>query len=364
MSSGGVVERTARRISPLGIASKRLEQAGNGTTLFAMYASVGAVATLGTDAVWNQALLGVAPHPGRSDGRFLGYWLRHLSVDLGAIVRTSTQDNLNADQVSNFPFTDLAVVEQRRIADFLDHHVSQMDAVIVLRYRQIELVAEALEAFREERLVDSEGVKRVPLQWLTDPTRPIVYGIVQAGDDVADGVPYIKTGDMSPLRPDLLSRTSPEVDWAYRRARVRPGDIVIAMRASIGLPIVIPPDLPRANLTQGTARIAPGRNVDLRWLYQVLKTRTVQGQCKDRAVGTTFMTLNIWDLRRIVIPVAPQAVRALLAVAVDTEERRVTSAQQAMRKQVELLQERKQALITAAVMGEFDVTTATGRGVA
>jgi len=32
--------------------------------------------------------------------------------------------------------------------------------------------------------------------------------------------------------------------------------------------------------------------------------------------------------------------------------------------QLDLLQERKRALITAAVTGEFDVTTATGRGVA
>jgi type I restriction enzyme S subunit len=101
MSSGRLVTTTDRRISPIGIESKRLTVAEAGTVLFAMYASVGAVATLGIPATWNQAILGIRPLPGRSDRRFLAYWLQYIAPQARALVRASTQDNLNAEQVAN-----------------------------------------------------------------------------------------------------------------------------------------------------------------------------------------------------------------------------------------------------------------------
>jgi type I restriction enzyme S subunit len=198
-----------------------------------------------------------------------------------------------------------------------------------------------------------------PLQHLTDPYRPIVYGIVQAGEGVPDGVPYIKTGDLTNFRPQLLSRTSKEIDRAYKRARVVPGDIVIAMRASIGLSVVIPPDLPVANLTQGTARVAPRQNINLRWLFHALRSRAVQEQCDVRAVGTTFRTLNIWDLRRIAVPTPPSfAAQEALADVLDVAESRLTALTAALETQSALLRERRQALITAAVSGQLDIPEA------
>jgi type I restriction enzyme S subunit len=191
---------------------------------------------------------------------------------------------------------------------------------------------------------------------LTDPLRPIVYGIVQAGPDIPDGVPYIKTGDVADLDPQRLSRTSKAIDATYRRARVGPGDIVIAMRASIGLPVVVPESLPTANLTQGTARVAPASGVHGPWLYQVLRTTLVQSQCRIRAVGTTYLTLNIWELRRVLIPTPPRAKQQALAFDVDHLEEQTDTAVCLRDRQEELLLERRQALITAAVTGQIDVS--------
>ncbi|MCP4306161.1 MAG: hypothetical protein GY788_15050 [bacterium] len=199
------------------------------------------------------------------------------------------------------------------------------------------------------------GVRWVPLMHLTDPHRPIVYGIVQAGEEVPHGVPYIKTGDLNDLRPEVLSRTSREIDQAYRRARVCPGDIVMAMRASIGLCVVVPESLPRANLTQGTARIAPADGIPVRWLYHALGTHAVQERCDLEAVGTTFRTLNIWSLRRIPIPVVDTDHLAETAARMDEREHATERTLRTMDEQVDLLVEHRQALITAAVTGELEV---------
>jgi type I restriction enzyme S subunit len=248
--------------------------------------------------------------------------------------------------------------EQRQIADFLDEQVGRIELALTLEHRATELSLERLDAVREEALVQSVDASWTPLQQLVEDSRPISYGIVQAGPDVPDGIPYIKTGDMLNFDPKLLSRTSPDIEAAYRRSRVRPGDLVIAMRASIGALIEVPETLPIANLTQGTARIAPKPTVDRVWLHQALLTRFVQEQFQQRAVGSTFRTLNLWDLRRVPIPVPQRADAASVGRQVLQEQERTQQLIALRQAKVRLMEERKQALITAAVTGQLDVTTA------
>src|SRR4051812_7919638 len=84
MSRAPIVVDTERRVSPAAIKAKALPVGAAGTLLFAMYASVGAVGVLGTEASWNQAILGIAPRRGLADVGFVGYWLEHLKPDLVA----------------------------------------------------------------------------------------------------------------------------------------------------------------------------------------------------------------------------------------------------------------------------------------
>ena len=246
---------------------------------------------------------------------------------------------------------------QHAIAEYLDAETARIDAVIAKKQRLIELIGDHLSSVRETIFIHRPQTHGVPLRHLTDQYRPIVYGIVQAGPEVPDGIPYIKSGDLPELNVDLLGKTSPEIHRQYLRARVIPGDIIMAMRASIGTVAVVPPDLPEANLTQGTARIAPCNDVDPCWLYHVLQTYAVREECNIRAVGTTFRTLNIWDLRRIAIPVVPKNLQARLARTFEAELAAHSMLSARLVEQVRLLREHRQALITTTIRGELEIAT-------
>jgi len=112
MTRSPVVMVTERRVSHDGVQAKRLPIGEAGVLLFAMYASVGALAVTGTKATWNQAILGIEPRHDRADVRFIRYWLEHLRPQLTAVTRSNTQDNLNAEQVGNFPFPVRTLAEQ------------------------------------------------------------------------------------------------------------------------------------------------------------------------------------------------------------------------------------------------------------
>lgn len=268
-----------------------------------------------------------------------------------------TRFGLRSEAIADLDVPMRPLDEQRAIAAYLNRETVRIDALIAAKQRMLVLSSERFVARREELLTGGDR-RWMPLHHLTDPKRPIVYGIVQAGDEFPGGVPYIKTGDLPKLDPERLSRTDPVIDAAYRRARVVPGDIVVAMRASIGEAAMVPRDLPIANLTQGTARIAARSGIDRRWLFHTFRTHAVQEECNLRAVGTTFKTLNIWDLRRVRLPVPAADLCPALAAQVDqigAEHRRLTNS---LTSQISLLAERRQALITAAVRGQVDVPLA------
>ena len=146
MTRGRRVVVTKRAVSDDGIQSKRLPVGKPDTLLFAMYASLGATALLGVKASWNQAILGTDAVPHLAEPRFTGYWLQHLRQGLGAIARSNTQDNLNAEQVGNFPFPVMMVITQRIIADYLDRETARIDALVDKIDHQVALLQEHRQA--------------------------------------------------------------------------------------------------------------------------------------------------------------------------------------------------------------------------
>ncbi|BAY48800.1 type I site-specific deoxyribonuclease [Scytonema sp. HK-05] len=169
-----------------------------------------------------------------------------------------------------------------------------------------------------EVLVKAEEFKdsplgKIPKDWkvytLEECVRPdaqITYGIVQAGPHVEDGVPYIRTGDMAGDRLSIegLLRTSPQIAASYRRSTVKTGEIVCAIRATVGKVLEVPPELDGANLTQGTARIAPCEGINSRFLLWALRSTYAQREFNLAVKGTTFSEITLENLRKINIALA------------------------------------------------------------
>jgi type I restriction enzyme, S subunit len=80
--------------------------------------------------------------------------------------------------------------------------------------------------------------------------------------------------------------------------------------------------------------------------------------------GATIRGINIGDLRRAQIPFLAGAAQRAAGVSAERAAMFAAEATSALDRSRALFQERKAALITAAVTGEFDVTTAGPRAAA
>jgi type I restriction enzyme S subunit len=139
------------------------------------------------------------------------------------------------------------------------------------------------------------------------------------------------------------------------RSRLRGGDLVIAIRGSIGEVAIVPDELEGANLTQDAARVSYTRATHGRWLLYALKSAAVFAQLEAGALGATIRGINIRDLKRASIPVPPREEQERIAKFLDWETGRIDALVAKVREAIDRLREFRIALISAAVTGKIDV---------
>lgn len=217
------------------------------------------------------------------------------------------------------------------------------------------------------------GIPLIPLKRLVDPSSPITYGIVQAGEDVEGGVPYIRPVDMKPFARDLdpagLRTTAPEIAQTYSRSRVRAGDLVVSIGPSYGKLLLVPSRLTGANLTQGTARVSPSASVDGRFLQWALFSGAARGYWASVTGGATFGGLNLRPLSETPVPQMELQAQKEIADFLDFEGDRIArlaplgeqSGDGLLGRYAALLTEYRDALIAEAMNGKLDVTRLSER---
>ena len=336
------------------------------------------------ECFYQKAIHRVRPGSDREIPRFL-YFLMHAMAKRGVFTaggNPNTIDHLTAVQLRHYRAPFPAANEQRAIADLLDRETAKIDALVARKERLIELLQEKRTALITRAVTrgldpnvpmkDSgvEWLGEIPAHWevkrlwhLTPAERKIMYGIVLPGPSVDDGVPIVKGGDVAASRLKLpaLSKTTFEIESRYIRSRLVGGDLVYAIRGSIGEVEMVPDELEGANLTQDAARIAYTQTTHGHWLMYGLRSKVVFSQLEAGALGATIKGINIRDLKRALLPVPPRCEQERIASSLDTQTAHFNALSAKVQEAIDHLNEFRTALISAAVTGKIDVREAVAR---
>lgn len=297
--------------------------------------------------------------------RFLQYRLQaadFLGTGMASWTGVAGLKRISSDFVRSARILRGAWKLREEIADFLDAATAEIDSMTHLRRRQVRLLAERLAATEdlELNLGEDRSWTTCRLSQLCDASRPIQYGIVLPGPDLKEGVLLVKGGDVKPgrLHPERLARTSPDIESSYARSRLATRDLVVAIRGAVGDVELVPDSLIGANITQDVARIAPRPDVDEIWLLHALRSSQIQAQAASMVTGATIKGINIGDLRMLLLQVPPVATQRQLGRKLAARSAAYSKLFTAINRQIALLAERRQSLITAAVNGKLQVPDA------
>lgn len=245
-------------------------------------------------------------------------WL-HYAMDglrLGSLNKATGVPGLNRNDAYERELFVPAPDEQKRIAAILD----QADDLRRKRQRAIDRLGQLGQAIFHDLFV--EGTGNWPEKLLAEVVTPgtiVTYGIVQAGDEFPGGVPYVRTGDIKDgqIVTEGLRHTDPAIAAKFERSRVRSGEIVMSIRATVGTVAFVPYELDGANLTQGTARISPGPDVMPWYLIEYLRSPSAQSWIEKQVKGATFREITLTRLREMMIPLPPEPMQKRFSDAMD-----------------------------------------------
>ncbi|EKM0373580.1 restriction endonuclease subunit S [Cronobacter turicensis] len=182
------------------------------------------------------------------------------------------------------------------------------------------------------------------LSMITEPKRPISYGIVQTGPSVVNGIPCIRVVDISngKIQTDNLITTSEKISASYRRTILQKDDVLIPLRGKVGEIAIVDKYTQGANLTRGVALIAPKSSYDSRYVKQYLSCKDSADRFLASMNGSALQEITIATLRHFYLAL-PSSLEEQIAIG------NVLSDTDLLITELEKLIGKKQAIKTATM---------------
>ncbi|WP_329218204.1 restriction endonuclease subunit S [Streptomyces sp. NBC_01485] len=306
------------------------------------------------------------------DSRFLTYVFAAAygqGLTQSAIKQTTGIQNLDAGAFFSSPWAYPGLEEQRRIADFLDAETSKLARIELLSSKFSHLLGERqaslLSNCFSSRTTEAGGTLPVNLALRRVVNRWIDYRGATPEKTVS-GVPLVTAKNIRDGKIDMAASREYIAEDAYsdwmRRGLLMHGDVLLTTEAPLGQVAMV--DDPGVALAQRVIVLrADQRFCSPEWLYWYLRSPQGQAELELRATGSTALGIKADRLRGVPILVLKPAEAKERLAQLQSQVSQIESLQGELSRQRALIAERRQALITAAVTGQFDVSTASERNV-
>lgn len=267
--------------------------------------------------------------------------------------------------------------EQIQIARFLDNETARIDALIEEQQRLIDLLKEKRQAVISQAVTKgldpkvpmknscAEWLGEVPVHWAVRRIKHLTEVISKGttpttiGEDFQDeGIRFLKAENIfgGHVLPDPEFFISERAHAALVRSALAENDVLVVIAgATTGKSAVLSGDLLPANTNQAVSFIRL-RDTRLSEFIQCwLSTDAVQRSISLNSVQSAQPNLSMEDLGEIPVPLPPideiDLITDYMATQISIFEGLISEAVNSSG----LLQERRSALISAAVTGKIDV---------
>lgn len=332
-----------------------------------------------------------------------GYHLAILRPDLSSLVgrflhyalmsRTgAAQFHISARGVTRYGLTQAAIKsvvvplpsvrQQRAIVDFLDEKTARIDEIVEDKKRLIRCLEEKRQALIRRAvslgLDEQRPIRDARLPWLEcipedwDEVQIRFVARLESGHTPSRSkpeywapkkltVPWVTLADvwqMREARREYIEDTEEMISdegVANSGARVLPKRTVMLSRtASVGFSGIMA--LPMAT-SQDFANWVCGPDLVPEFLLYVF--RSMKPEFERLMTGSTHQTIYMPEIRRLMTPLPPREEQKAIVTSLRARLGPLDSTMRDIRAQIDVLQEYRSSLVTAAVTGEIDVRAST-----
>jgi len=254
--------------------------------------------------------------------------------------------------------------QQAAIADYLDRETARIDALIAAKRRMVTLSEERRAATIARSVTPALSATT---RWHRVRLRHVLVRMIDTEHKTAPfyddgGFLVIRTNNVSCGRlvvgpSSRFTDAAGYQEWT-RRGRPEPGDILFTREAPAGEACLVPDGL-KGCVGQRTVLFKVDENhIVPRYLLWALYGGVARSFIDELSQGTTLPHLNMSDIADIPLWVPDLKAQQAIADQLDETTKTIDEVVAVIEQQLALLNEHRQALITAAVTGQLDIAEA------
>ncbi len=313
--------------------------------------------------------------------KFMFYWFMGLRARIVSLATGGGQPNISQEILRSLRMASPSIAEQSIIASFLDQETAKIDALVAEQQRLIELLKEKRQAVISHAVTKgldpTVPMKPSGIEWLGDiPAHwnvlrlKYAIGKLEQGwspqcesEPAAEdewGVLKVGCGNRDHFDPSEQKALPPNIE-PLKEYEIQPGDIIMSRGNTlelVGLATFIDHTRPKLLISDLLYRFRPlAKRADGSFVVYFLRSPQGRTQIEREATGTSASMKKIGQstIRELVLAFPPiqeqREIVSQLRISVARFDALTAEAERA----IELLQERRTALISAAVTGQIDV---------
>ncbi|MBF2720043.1 restriction endonuclease subunit S [Psychrobacter sp. NG254] len=283
---------------------------------------------------------------------------------------TANQASLNISDILNFTFARPTIQDQAQIANFLDHETAQIDTLIEKQQTLIQLLKEKRQAVISHAVTKGLNpdatMKDSDVEWLGEvPEHWEVKGIKRLSEikrgasprPIADQKYFDDEGEYAWTRIADVSRAGMYLDTTTQRlsdlgaslsVKLEAGELFLSIAGTVGKPCIT---ISKACIHDGFVYF-PTLKINNKFLFYIFEAG--QAYLGLGKMGTQ-LNLNTETVGGIEIGLPPKKEIEAIIKYIEDEKARFNHLIYKAEQAIQLMQERRTALISAAVTGKIDV---------
>jgi len=264
----------------------------------------------------------------------------------------------------------------KKIANFLDHETAKIDTLIEKQQQLIKLLKEKRQAVISHAV--TKGLNpNAPMcdsgvEWLGDvpehwEVKKISYVINAIGDvdhympqSIEKGIPYVMTGDLKGLASSINFEDCKQVshkDYLKLSSKIKSskGDVIMARYATIGTASYIDIDADFL-VSYSCVTIKPNLSKAFGlYLFYYFKSAAFLQGIKNQINTNTQENVGVNDLKKVKVALPTLDEQSRIIEYLQSKISKINSISDRSQTAINLMQERRTALISAAVTGKIDL---------
>ncbi|EML9902335.1 restriction endonuclease subunit S [Morganella morganii subsp. sibonii] len=261
-----------------------------------------------------------------------------------------------------------------RVAWFLDHETAKIDNLIDKQQQLIELLKEKRQAVISHAVTKGlnpdvpmkysgvEWLGEVPEHWVGSSLKYMakVIDCKHITAEFSDvGIPVASISEVKNWFVDLsTAKLTNKKDYSLLIDGGRKpvcGDIIYSRNATVGEAAIVSDNMPDFAMGQDVCLIKTNEKVIPEFILYTLKSELIAQQLNLAMVGSTFKRINVDDIRNFSIAIPPKNEQMLIVKMLMGKLEKYDQIISNAVDVISYMQERRTALISAAVTGKIDV---------